>query len=418
MDIKYTSSCRTRSLGFTKLTLLFLLLFISGCNLFNDDNGDGAVLWNTLSSYEKLGTLSAEQIQQVYPGEVGALLVFDVALYRLIYNTETPGGEPVQASGVVLIPQRNNPAAMLSLHRTTIFHNSEAPSNVNINSSAGLNDVNAVWTNLGPVSASGGFITVMPDLLGWGSSGNLLPPYLVSFSEGIVSLDMLKAAVEFLDSEEIEWNRDLFVTGYSQGGSTTMSAIRSIQADPHQQFEITAASAGGGAYNLEDLAATILEKEELAFSPYYVFFVKAYRDTYFPTRPLSTFFNSPYDLRIESEQLFRGGYFGYQIEERLTSQTNLLVLNTFRNQYITGGETDFRNALAENNLSRFHVQSPLRIYHGDQDEIIPYSEVEKSVEDLVRSGSEDVQLVRVEGGTHRSSADTFFQETFFWFLGQ
>lgn len=414
MLIKKKRACSKNKPVFSKLILL-IVFFASSCDLFNDNNGDGVVLWNTLASYEKLGTLTLEQIQEIYPSEAGAFLVYDVALYRLVYNTETPRGETVQASGVVLVPQRNNAAAILSLHRSTIFHDSEAPSNVNFHSP---DEVNTVWTNLGPVSASAGLITVMPDLLGWGESSNLLPPYLVSFSEGIVSLAMLKAAVEFMQSEDIEWNNDLFVTGYSQGGSTTLAAIRSIQADPENQFQVTAASAGGGAYNLEELAETILVQEELAFAPYYVLFIKAYRDVYFPARQLNTFFNSPYDLRIESEELFRGGYFGHEIEERLASQTNLLVLNTFRNQYITGGEADLRGAFADNDLSRFRVQAPLRIYHGDQDEIIPFAEVENAVQNLVNSGSENVELIQVEGGTHRSSAATFFQETLLWFLVQ
>ncbi len=397
------------------LILLFSLVIFSSCDLFTDGDDDGVTLWNTLISYEKIGTLNSDEISDFYPSVIKPFLAYDVMVYRIVYRTEEPNGNQVQASGLVLVPERNNPATLLSLHRSAIFHESEAPSNVSLQSPNGSN---TAWGNLGFVFGSAGFITIMPDLLGWGSSSNMLHPFMLTISDGMVGFDMLLATTELFESEEIRWNGELLAGGYSQGGTSTLALTRAVESDPQNRFEISKASAGGGAYNLEDLTAVLLERSEITFPPYYAFFLKAYRNYYFPTDPMNRFFNSPYDIRIVSDELFRGGYFGGQIEERLTNQTDLLIRNTFRQQYISGGEPQFREALMNNDLTFFSYQTPLRIYHGENDEIIPHSEAVRSVDNLRNAGSRDLTFYTVEEGTHLSTAETFFYESFLWFLGQ
>jgi hypothetical protein len=395
--------------------LLMLTVAVAGCDFFDDNDGDGITLWQTLSSYDKIGTITTEGISNFYPSEADPFLAYDVTAYRLVYHTETPGGESQLASGVVLVPQRQNPATMVSLHRSTIFHETEAPSNVNIEVP---DNRNTAWSNLGVLFGSAGFITTMPDLLGWGSSSEMLHPYMVAESDEVVGFDMLLATKEMLEAEEIGWNGNLYLSGYSQGASSMMAVLKAIESDPQERFSISKASAGGGAYNLEELAVTILELDELAFSPFYAFFLKAYWNTYFPIDPLSRYFNGPYDNIIVSEQLFRGGLFGNEIEERLTSQTGLLIRNTFRQQYISGGEPQFREVLMDNDLSNFRVESALRLYHGENDEIIPHQEALNSFNNLVNAGSENVTFISVEDQSHNGAAVTYFSETLGWFLGQ
>jgi pimeloyl-ACP methyl ester carboxylesterase len=403
-----------RNITVTLVLLLSLVTFTS-CDLFTDGDGDGANLWNTLSSYEKIGTMSSDEISGFYPSVVDPFLAYDVMVYRIVYRTEAPNGNQVQASGLVLVPVRNNPATLLSLHRSAIFHESEAPSNVSLQSPS---TINTAWGNLGFVFGSAGFITVMPDLLGWGSSSNMLHPFMITISDGMVGFDMLLAAAELFESEDIRWNGELFAGGYSQGGTSALALARAVESDPQNRFEINKASAGGGAYNIEGLTGVLLERDEITFPPYYAFFLKAYRNYYFPIEQMNRYFNSPYDLRIVSEQLFRGGYYGDQIADRLTTQTDLLIRNIFRQQFISGGEPQFREALMNNDLTFFSYETPLRIYHGENDQIIPYSEAVRSFDNLRNSGSENVSFYTVEEGTHQSAAETFFYETFLWFLGQ
>lgn len=400
---------------FAAAILLMLVGIVAGCDFFDENDGDGITLWQTLSSYDEIGTITAEEISDFYPSEAGPFLAYDVTAYRLVYHTEAPNGESLLASGVVLVPQRQNSSTMVSLHRSTIFHESEAPSNVFIDSPDNLN---TAWSNLGVLFGSAGFITTMPDLLGWGSSSEMLHPYMVAESDEVVGFDMLLATKEMLEAEEIGWNDNLYLSGYSQGASTMMAVLKAIESDPQERFSISKASAGGGAYNLEELAGTILQQDELGFSPFYAFFLKAYRNTYFPIEPLNRYFNGPYDNIIVSEALFRGGLFGDEIEERLTNQTDLLIRNTFRQQYISGGEPQFRGVLMDNDLSNFRVESTLRLYHGEDDEIIPHQEALNSWDNLINAGSEEVMFITIEDGSHSGAAGTYFSETLLWFLGQ
>ncbi len=391
---------------------LILILLMSGCD-WNGEEGNGIVFWEKLSSYHELGRLTKEEIGESYPTLFQAVLHYDVTVYRVVYNTRTTDGETVQASGVILLPQNVEEHQVLNLNRSAIFHEDEAPSNVDL----GNPDFrNMFWGNLAPIVASSGMIVIMPDLLGWGQSSDLFHPFMIPASDELVAFDMLVASQELLETEDVEWKGDLFLAGYSQGATTATALLKAIQNDSQNRFDVTRASVGGGVLNPEGVVEAILEREEMSAPQMYAFSLKAYRNTYFPDIPLSTLFNSPYDLIIVQDQLFRGGFRGSEIAERLPGQTGELIFQFFRNQFLAGSEQLLRSALIENDLTDFEVRVPFRIYHGGMDEVIPIDEAVRAFDRLDQFDPSQMELYIVEEGDHLSTAETYFLETFFWFM--
>lgn len=76
--------------------------------------------------------------------------------------------------------------------------------------------------------ASAGFATVAPDYLGMGA-GPGKHPWKDVPSETSASLDLLRAARQFTPSTGHTLDRDVLVTGFSQGASGALGLGRALQ---------------------------------------------------------------------------------------------------------------------------------------------------------------------------------------------
>ncbi|TVQ09622.1 MAG: hypothetical protein EA364_13685 [Balneolaceae bacterium] len=394
----------------TSFFLIGLLLFIS-CDIAEKTSEPEL---QYLIDYSPAGELSPEQIISYYDNPLIELIAsYDVKAYRITYRTQTIDGTHVTASGMILVPSITRPSVLV-LQRGTLFQKSEAPSLFDPD----LADNNSVWTYFGPVVSSSGYMIIMPDLLGFGESESLFHPYFVTRSHGRVSLDMMKAAEEFFDMEGIGKGNRLFITGYSQGGTSAMALLKAIGEDASADFRVTAASVGGGAYNLVDVSKSILGADTLGFAPNYAYIVAAYDRTYNLNRDIETIFKPPYSSRIFGENLFGGQFSGSQIDERLTNVTADLFQESFLAGFLGGGEQQLKELLNSNDVSGFRVQVPLRIYHGEFDEVVPVDEARNAFEKLKDAGAANIQFVLIPDGTHESSALDFASQTLNWFFVQ
>jgi pimeloyl-ACP methyl ester carboxylesterase len=394
----------------TFLYLILILFFIS-CDIAEKKNEPVS---DYLIDYTLAGELSPEQIISYYDNPLIELIAnYDIKAYRITYRTQTIDGTHVAASGLILVPSVTRPSVLV-LQRGTLFRKSEAPSRFD----PLIADNNSVWTYFGPVVSSSGYMIIMPDLLGFGESESLFHPYFVTRSHGRVSLDMMKAAEEFFDLEGIDKGNRLFITGYSQGGTSAMALLKAISEDPSPDFRVTAASVGGGAYNLVDVSKSILGADTLGFAPNYAYIVAAYDRTYNLNRDMTTIFKPPYSSRIYGENLFGGQLSGTQIDQRLTSVTADLFQDSFLNGFLGDGEQPFKELLNSNDVSGFRVRVPLRIYHGEFDEVVPVDEARNAFEKLKDAGAANIQFILIPGGTHESSALDFASQTLNWFFVQ
>lgn len=129
----------------------------------------------------------------------------------------------IPVSGLLGIPQ-NDPKtpSLLSLQHGTIIGSEGAPSNYpNSQAESGLNLI-----------ASLGFVTIMPDYIGYGVSKNIMHPYFDKKYSAQSVVGMIKAVKEYLKKQEISVSGRLFLLGYSEGGYTTMAAQQAIETNP------------------------------------------------------------------------------------------------------------------------------------------------------------------------------------------
>jgi len=162
-------------------------------------------------------------------------------LYKITYNTIDVHGEPTIASGAVYVPQIDcDTLPMISYQHGTVFDTVAVPSN---------------WYSWpGAYLFSGnGYITTLPDYLGLGDNPGL-HPYVHWESEATASIDLIRAVREFLNEDLNKCdNNQLFLTGYSQGGHSTMAIHKYITVNNLQdEFNVVASAPLSGAFPLYD----------------------------------------------------------------------------------------------------------------------------------------------------------------------
>lgn len=390
-----------------KLRYLLLLVtaFLPGC----DDEAASVTTPGEkkyVVSVEERSNVSAETLKALAVGfgqqDIAALIQYGVKSYTLTYHT-TYQGEPIEASGLLMIPVGITEAApLLSLQHGTTFVKEDAPS------------VAGGYTGT-ELFAAAGYISMMPDFIGYGKSESIFHPYYDREHSSLAVIDMIKAAKEFLANEEIAFNEKLFLAGYSEGGYVTLAAAHEIEANPDHNLSITAVAAGAGGYDLRQMLSGISTDTYYSYPSYLAFVLMSYNTTYKWNKPLTYFFQPTYAQALNT--YMNGEYEGHTINQKLTTDlTKLFDPDFYARLKEPGQELELKNAIEENSIAGWNTSVPMRLYHGTKDEIIPYKNSEVTLESLKSAGATSVSLTLIPNGTHGSSFMPMMQDFIPWFI--
>ena len=334
-------------------------------------------------------------------GQFISLIKYDVAFYRFTYKT-TYKDNLINVSGLLAIPQNTpTPPALLSAQHGTIFADTDAPSNFP-----------ASFTGF-ELFAATGYVTVIPDFIGYGVSKDIVHPYYDQKLSALTVVDMLKAAKYYLKSQNIAINNNLFLVGYSEGGYVTMAAQKEIETNPDHQLTLTAAAAGAGGYDLTGMLSGIAATSTYANPAFLAFIIQAYNTTYDWKRPLTDFFQEPYASKIST--LLDGTKDIDAINQELTTSPTALFNPTFyANLTNPAGETTLKKALTDNSFLDWVPKSPTRLYHGTADESVFYQTSEATFNRFKAAGTTNVEFIPIPGGMHRTSIEPMMANALPW----
>ena len=107
----------------------------------------------------------------------------------------------------------------------------------------------------------------------------MLHPYHLKDVTASAVIDMLRAIRQFFDQTNLgQYNSQLFLAGYSEGGYATMATVKEIEENLYDEFDITMSFPMAGAYDLSGTMVDLMLREEPYPDPFYLpFFV------YFPS---------------------------------------------------------------------------------------------------------------------------------------
>ncbi len=314
-------------------------------------------------SVKKIGTINKSQLQFVAEWNgINTTLVYDVNLYQIEYHSNAKNNVPVVASGIICIPITNNAKrGIVSCQHGTHLKNNESPSKNEIN-----------WGTYEPaIIASLGYIAASNDYLGFGSTANSNFPqayHIYSYSTNDWLLFM-KAVNEYIDNNSISTSKDLYLTGYSQGGYNVTAAMKKWEAENHNFFNLKEVYAGDGAYLLSDLIDTIFASNDYEGTVLAPLFITAY--------------NYYYDLDLDYKDIYKPEYRDmidiiYNVntpqdpETIIPNKLNELFEESFIND-MKNKTGNFYHKLAENSITNFIPKNKLFMFHSENDELIPIS---------------------------------------------
>jgi pimeloyl-ACP methyl ester carboxylesterase len=315
------------------------------------------------------------------------IFAYDVDIYNVVYTTTYKDAE-IEASGLVILPKTTSSLPMISFQHGTIVKQSDAPS-VQSKSSQDVISYTAL--------ASMGFITVVPDLIGFGESKEIFHPYYVEEPTATAVIDLLKAAATLVEAKRMDFNSKLFLAGYSQGGYATLATHKAVENASSEGFNLVASFPGAGGYHISALKEYFFSQETYN-DPYYLAYVgMSYQSHYEKDGLIESFFSDPYAERIPG--LFDGVQSSAQINSQLTNDVGTLV----KDNALSGGDVTLTAFLEgkfeENSLVDWVPEAPVFLYHGEADVTVPFENSQLTYKTLISNGAsaDDLQLITLPG---------------------
>ncbi len=376
-------------LTFLLMTLLsgLVLLGPTGCK---STSGETVVdpKPQTLVSGTQIGQFTTAQLSTRYsalfgsfaPLITGQYLKNSITVYKVVYKTKNTDGTEVQASGALIVPTVTGAIPMMSIQHGTIRTDDDAPSN---------NGTNSDTYTFGSLFGSSGYIVALPDYIGYGTSKSL--PHTYEHRNGLAtaSLDMLRASQEFLAQNKVNWDKRLYITGYSEGGYATMSLHKKMEEEAAGEFNLRASSIGAGAYDKTAFMKYVVNTAATTnpgYNSLYIWTLLTYDRIYGLNRPMSYYFKEPYATQIQTQR------------ENASVNVNLSQIFTdgFKQAVNSGSDAAFVKAVADNDVFDWKPAVPVRMYHGADDQLVPVFN-SKNAEAAMKKRGANVLLTTMPG---------------------
>ena len=335
--------------------LLFLIL------VFSFYFGTNA---QSLVSYEYVGAYSELELQSMY----GSMMEWPIEVYTIEYETNDVFGEVDTASGLVALPigiGRTFP--MCVFQHGTVGSKTEVPSQLDGGWEAGL-----IFGGLG-------YIAVLPDLLGLGSSRGF-HPYLHAESEASAAIDMLYASHEMAGEANVVVNSaQYFLTGYSQGGHSASALHRELEAN-YPDLPVRAATHMSGPYDVTGTLHDMITNEVDYLTPAYIPNIAlSYQYVYGIYDDLDEFFKPTYVPKIQE---YRDGDItlwdlnDYLIDQLMIDYGGVFPTKVIKDdivdELLNNPDHPTSMAVADNDLYDWAPQAPTRLIYCQADDQVSY----------------------------------------------
>ncbi|QJW88409.1 phospholipase [Spirosoma taeanense] len=372
-------------------SLVLGLTLLSGCE--QTEPAEGPVDTGAARSATQTSTLvSATPVGSYKTTQSGR---YNVQAFRLVYATSNVDGSPIQASGLLLVPQKNTPSPMLSMQHFTIESELMAPSYYSPGTES--------YTT-GNQFASEGYIVSAADYIGYGASRNVPHPYEHRSSLASASLDMLRAARQYLTQKSISWDGRLFIEGYSEGGFATLSLQKKLEQEVPGEFNLIASSLGAGAHDKPEFMKYIINNKTSGNAGYnkkYLWTLLTYDRIYGLNRPMSFYFKEPYASQITQKGK----------DASISVSLHVTFTDNFRQGVNNGTDVAFLNAVNDNDIHDWKPSARTRFYHGDADQLVFYFNSKNASDAMNRRQAPGVDLSTLRGKGHDNAISDFISGT-------
>ncbi len=354
------------------LSVTLTALLVSGCGI--DNTGDNVVGKSELVSVTPLFDVNASTMQATVSAIKPGSPAFGIKGYRMVYKTHTSKGEEIEVSGLVTVPvpsalilaglQQQGKSYSMSIvsdQHGTIFPDNEAPTS----SVIATHRPSATGTLF---SAVAGFLTIQPDLIGYGQSNTKPHPYFIEEESASTVVDMIKATLQFATKNKLPLNGQVYLTGYSEGGYVTLAAAKEIEAN-HPDIHLSGVAPMSGPYDLNMTGMGVISADSMARPDFIGGIINSYALTY--DYNLSTILNAPFDTTLST--LYNASDLSLTkevIQASLTNDIATFFTPTFRGDFLSNSKNALRVDFVNNSVDDYKPTSPTQLYYCSGDTII------------------------------------------------
>ena len=291
----------------------------------------------------------------VYTAEYG------VEAYRVTY--EMPYLDSIiSVSGALFVPQGVDNACslpVLTYMHGTIFQRTSAPSFLSNEGQFGF------------LMSSPGFIVLMPDYVGLGTS-ELMHPYVHAQSEADAGIYLIQAAETLGEELGYSFNREFFSTGYSQGGHASMALSRELETNYSDVYPLTASAPLSGPYDISETQFIQIFENTSYSNPAYLAYNIIGWNSYYGNlyEDLSEVFQEPYATGLPG--MFNGEMSAMEINDYLPFLLEELIQPGLVEEITGDPDHPFNIAAQDNDVYEWVPQTPLKMYYCTQDEQVFY----------------------------------------------
>lgn len=288
----------------------------------------------------------------------------DIRVYRLTYSTRDVDGTEVVASGAVLIPDKTGPIPTMAYLRGTILPvhwERRVPSYYDLENNQSIYE-NYEMSYLAAGFASAGYLTIAPDLIGYGASKDREHPYMHAASLAWVARDMLRPCRDLANEQGISLERDLFITGWSEGGLAGMALHELLERENSEELPVRGSSLLAGCYALSEMLEWFCCLDE----PY-----PEQEIYYWALRSM----NRVHALGLPFEHLVRPEYAARLSEDVMApvpANPRDGLAHDFRSGMQHRTEDAIRRAFSDSDRYDWCPRAHVFLHHGTHDDIVPF----------------------------------------------
>ena len=315
---------------------------------------------------------------------------YGISVYDIHYESHSEYGIVDTLAGLVIIPHSPTEAfPIFTYQHGTVILDSQAPSITGISA----DNVEILFISL--ITAPSGFITVIPDYTGIGDPDKY-HPYIIANPHTQALVNMIRGVKQLSNELEgtdgFQFNDQLFLAGYSDGGYATLASQRGIEIDYSDELSVTASIPMAGPYDLSGTMVDYFLSEPEYTQPYYVPYVLTSHLWYYQGLDVdfAEYFEPFWADTLPS--LFDGTHSGSEINELMPENPLDILLDDVLEEFENDEDHFFRQSLEENTLLDWVPESPTYFYHGMGDNIVPYENAQVAYDTFVNNGATDVSL--------------------------
>lgn len=327
-----------------------------------------------------------------------------VRLYRVTYSSVIPerGNKPIVASGLLAVPDREGASfPMVSYQHGTVYGKQQVPS---------FPDQSSETKLMISQFAGQGYVVVGADYFGMGTS-TAPEGYIVKASHQQATYDMLMASRAVLDKMKIATPK-LFLSGWSQGGFVTMAFLQKLES---AGVDVTAAATASAPFDASVALGGFLNfprKNDAEWIS--ILFI------------LSSFsFENYYGVPGLARSLFNDAYYdtvkaiydrtSYNAADLPSDLKKLIRAEYFEPKYFNASA--YGRLVAATEAYRWVIQTPVRNYYGEADEVVSngLGRLAMTYQQASGDGNTKVEAISTGQTNHRGTFSTAVAEWKKWF---